>query len=99
MHVAVYESRGNIAIQWFTARTGHDLSTVDDLVLHLPLREVVQDLHSTGATQDACARSCTILRVPPGKSERDHTSIANGTSLKYLDNKVGIDCASEGWNG
>ena len=38
-----------------TDQTDHDLDHIDHLVPHLPLREVVQDLHSTDPTQETCA--------------------------------------------
>ena len=36
-------------------RTDHDLSAVDDLVLHPPLRELVRNMRSTDPTEEARA--------------------------------------------
>ena len=71
-----------------------DLST-DHLVHHLPLWEVVQDLHSeTDPTPKTCARLCRLLRLPPGSMSCIlHTDqYYNLPSKIYLDHEVGIIC-------
>ena len=53
---------------------------MDDLVLHLPLSEVVQDLHSTDPTQETCATVDLADYMAPTRQHyldnADHTAIS-----------------------
>lgn len=55
-----------------TNRTDHDLHTVHHLDLKPTLRGVVQDLCSTGQTQETCATStsCSLCGFPPDNTRR-----------------------------
>ena len=69
------------------------LSTVDDLAPHLPLREVVQNLHGTDPTQETCAiADHADYTGPTRQHELDHTrSGIDLSALKDLDHKAEID--------
>ena len=70
----------------FTPRTYHDL---DHLVPHLPLWEVVQDLHSTDPTQETRTRPCRLYRSHSATWARS-SKIGNISALKDLDHEMGI---------
>ena len=67
----------------------------DNLVPHLPLWEVVQDLYSTDPTQEIRPRSCRLYGSLLKSSQI--IQIRNKSALKDLDHHVGIDELSELW--
>ena len=62
-----------------TDQIDHDL---DDLVLLLPLWDVVQDLHGTDPTREACTRSCRIDGSHQATCARSHTR--SGRDLPWI---------------
>ena len=62
-----------------TPRTGQIDHDLDHLVRHLPFGEVVQDLHRTDPTQEACARLCRLYTGPTQQHELGRTNHTDNT--------------------
>ena len=54
---------------------------LDNLDPNLPLWDVVQDLHSTGPTQETCPRSCRLYGSHPATRARSYRSYRSAIYL------------------